>query len=212
MRISPRWKDVDPAEGIPPCCARVLSFAADALSRSQVRVHGHEKVPDGGGARRLPRCANATEPAPHGDNVRRSGTGRGCSPSSVLLRAVRRAVTALYRAAMRSPLRRIADSRPVVRVRQHMIVMPEGDVLRILAALNDADVRFWVAGGWGIDAIPTLTWSSTRAAVTRSERGGYSPTSGSASRMSTQSGILDYRGSFSSMIEVDGSSNCSRSI
>ena len=34
-----------------------------------------------------------------------------------------------------------------------MIVMPERDVLRILAALNDAEVRFWVAGGWGIDAL-----------------------------------------------------------
>ena len=34
-----------------------------------------------------------------------------------------------------------------------MIVMPERDVLRIIAAFDAAEVRFWVAGGWGIDAL-----------------------------------------------------------
>ena len=34
-----------------------------------------------------------------------------------------------------------------------MIVMPERDVVRILAAFDDAEVGFWVAGGWGIDAL-----------------------------------------------------------
>ncbi len=34
-----------------------------------------------------------------------------------------------------------------------MIAMPERTVVTILAALDDAGVRFWVAGGWGIDAL-----------------------------------------------------------
>ena len=34
-----------------------------------------------------------------------------------------------------------------------MVAMPERDVVKILDALDGAGVQFWVAGGWGIDAL-----------------------------------------------------------
>ena len=70
-----------------------------------------------------------------------------------MVRALRRSARAAYRLAKHSPLGPLARSRSVRVARQRMLTMPERDAVTILTALTEAEVRFWVAGGWGIDAL-----------------------------------------------------------
>jgi hypothetical protein len=45
------------------------------------------------------------------------------------------------------------DRFPVSTVRRALFALDERDVLRVLAALDDAGVKTWLAGGWGVDAL-----------------------------------------------------------
>jgi len=79
------------------------------------------------------------------------------SSSSKLRHATRENAHVLYSWAASSPAAPLLDLRVVQRIRQRFQRrLPANDVLEILDALVASQVRaFWVAGGWGVDALLT---------------------------------------------------------
>jgi lincosamide nucleotidyltransferase A/C/D/E len=66
-----------------------------------------------------------------------------------VIRGIRR-VASLVR---RSAAARLLDSRLAERARKRLIAISAGDVVEVVAALERAGIRFWIFGGWGIDAL-----------------------------------------------------------
>jgi lincosamide nucleotidyltransferase A/C/D/E len=67
-----------------------------------------------------------------------------------LLRPIRR----IYARIESTPLRPLLETTPIQRLRQRL--RPQltlGDIVEIAAVLDRADGRWWLAGGWGIDAL-----------------------------------------------------------
>ncbi len=74
-----------------------------------------------------------------------SAAGAGRNVVSAALPIARRA----SRALQRTPAAGAID-----RIRQRVLPsMNADDVVRVTVALADADVRFWIGGGWGVDAL-----------------------------------------------------------
>jgi lincosamide nucleotidyltransferase A/C/D/E len=66
---------------------------------------------------------------------------------------LRRIVPASYRVVARTPLAPLLRSRPVQRLKKRLGTMPSERVPEVMEALESRDVRAWVAGGWGVDAL-----------------------------------------------------------
>lgn len=64
-----------------------------------------------------------------------------------------RLVRGTYRLIAATPLRPLLRSRIAQRIKNHLVEMPADLVPEVLGALDDAGVRAWLAGGWGVDAL-----------------------------------------------------------
>jgi lincosamide nucleotidyltransferase A/C/D/E len=77
-------------------------------------------------------------------------------------RGLRRIVPATYRVIARTPLAPLLRSGPVQRLKKRLVSMPPERVPDVMDALESRQVRAWVAGGWGVDA---LVGEQTRAHI-----------------------------------------------
>jgi lincosamide nucleotidyltransferase A/C/D/E len=74
--------------------------------------------------------------------------------SNSLWEWVLRIVRAIYARILRTPAAPVLRLPPVERLRRRLHrVMDCPDVLEVLAALDHAALRCWLAGGWGVDAL-----------------------------------------------------------
>jgi aminoglycoside-2''-adenylyltransferase len=67
----------------------------------------------------------------------------------VLRQIVRRG----YRVLAASPLKPLLRTRLAQRLKKRLVEMPPELVPEVLGALDEAGVRAWLAGGWGVDAL-----------------------------------------------------------
>jgi lincosamide nucleotidyltransferase A/C/D/E len=58
-----------------------------------------------------------------------------------------------HNAIARSPLGFVCDTRPVLAVMDQLLEMRARDVLAVASVIASVTGRWWVAGGWGVDAL-----------------------------------------------------------
>jgi lincosamide nucleotidyltransferase A/C/D/E len=71
----------------------------------------------------------------------------------LLKRPVVKATRIAYLGVERSPLAPVLGAPWLRRLKSLITYMPAGQVLALLDAAGPADLRAWVAGGWGVDAL-----------------------------------------------------------
>jgi lincosamide nucleotidyltransferase A/C/D/E len=69
---------------------------------------------------------------------------------------LRSLVVRAHNAVARSPLRFACDTRPVRALMDPLLEMHAGDVLAVARAIASVTGHWWVAGGWGVDALVGL--------------------------------------------------------
>jgi lincosamide nucleotidyltransferase A/C/D/E len=70
-----------------------------------------------------------------------------------ICRAVKRFVRAAYRLIAATPLRGLLRTRMAQRLKGRLVEMPAELVPQVTSAMEDAGVRVWLVGGWGVDAL-----------------------------------------------------------
>jgi lincosamide nucleotidyltransferase A/C/D/E len=58
-----------------------------------------------------------------------------------------------HNAVARSPLGFLCDTRPVLTLMDHLLEMRARDVLAVTGAVAGVTTQWWLAGGWGVDAL-----------------------------------------------------------